>query len=172
MRYLLSITLALALSVAAFAGETFTVIRVIDGDTIRVWDASGQTPTIRLIGIDTPETRLDEKAVRTARQWDVPVAEVIYAGEVARSYVTSLIPPGSVIRVEADSRSYDDYDRILAYVYTPTGQCLNEVLMRQGYAQVFRRDPFRERRRYLELEATARRENRVFWKTIWKNVKE
>ena len=172
MRRFLLVMFAALLPFYAPAGDTYTVIRVIDGDTIKVWDANGRDPVVRLIGVDAPETHLDEKAVRTARQWGVPVRDVIHAGEVARSYVTSLIPPGSTIRVVPGAREYDDYGRILAYVHTPTGHCLNETLVRQGYARVFRRDPFRERQRYLDLEAEARRENRTFWKSIWKNERK
>jgi micrococcal nuclease len=42
---------------AAARSTTARVVRVIDGDTLKVRLASGQTATVRLIGIDTPETR-------------------------------------------------------------------------------------------------------------------
>lgn len=48
---------------AVTIAQTFTVevIRVIDGDTIKV-DFQGQPESIRLIGIDTPECRVNGKA--------------------------------------------------------------------------------------------------------------
>lgn len=43
---------------SAKSGETFTVTRVADGDTIYVRDASGQSNRIRFLGIDAPETKM------------------------------------------------------------------------------------------------------------------
>ena len=40
----------------SFAKEKVTVVRVIDGDTYVVMDEAGTEITIRLIGIDTPES--------------------------------------------------------------------------------------------------------------------
>jgi len=39
------------------------VTRVIDGDTIRVWDVFGDRVTVRYIGVDTPETKHPTKEV-------------------------------------------------------------------------------------------------------------
>ncbi len=49
------------------AQQTTTVVRIVDGDTlkIRYW---GKEESIRLIGIDTPESRVNKKAKRDAKE--------------------------------------------------------------------------------------------------------
>lgn len=71
--------------------------------------------TIRLIRIDTPE---------------LPTPE----GIEAKEYVADIMPVGTVVRLELDVGIYDRYRRVLAYVYLPSGDMLNEVLLREGVA--------------------------------------
>ncbi len=58
---ILFVVLSLILSTNTYAQQTTTVIRVVDGDTLKVryW---GKEESIRLIGIDTPESRVNKKA--------------------------------------------------------------------------------------------------------------
>ncbi len=55
------------LSSSLYAQQTTTVVRVVDGDTLKVryW---GKEESIRLIGIDTPESRVNKKAKRDAKR--------------------------------------------------------------------------------------------------------
>ncbi len=55
------------LSSPLHAQQTTTVIRIVDGDTLKVryW---GKEESIRLIGIDTPESRVNKKAKRDAKR--------------------------------------------------------------------------------------------------------
>lgn len=155
-----------AFSVMAIAGETVTVTRVIDGDTIKVWDGMREH-SVRLIGVDTPETSLNQKTVKDGNRWGIPVGDIIQAGKEARAFVVSVAPPGSDVRLVLDSRERDMYGRLLVYVYLPDGQCLNEVLVREGYAIAPRQYPHRERRRYIAVEDEARQHKRGFWRTLW-----
>jgi len=54
------------LSSSLYAQQTTTVVRVIDGDTLKVryW---GKEESIRLIGIDTPESRVNKKAKKEGK---------------------------------------------------------------------------------------------------------
>ena len=54
-------------SKSSYAQQTTTVVRIVDGDTlkIRYW---GKEESIRLIGIDTPESRVNKKAKRDAKR--------------------------------------------------------------------------------------------------------
>ncbi len=64
----LSLVLVLVfLSSPLHAQQTTTVIRVVDGDTLKVryW---GKEENIRLIGIDTPESRANKKAKKDAKR--------------------------------------------------------------------------------------------------------
>ncbi len=88
-------------------GETIlrgTVIRVVDGDTIKIL-IDGQEETVRLIGVDTPETKHPSKDVECF-------------GEEASAYVSSILR-GKNVLVELDETQgiRDKYERILGYVY-------------------------------------------------------
>jgi micrococcal nuclease len=102
-----------------------TVVRVVDGDTI-VADFDGRRETVRLIGIDTPET------VK-------PDAPVECFGLEASAFTARLLPDGMPIRVERDVEARDDYGRLLGYVYVAGdgetgGTFVNLEIVRQGYA--------------------------------------
>jgi len=99
-----------------------TVVRVIDGDTIVV-DIGDHRETVRLIGIDTPET------VR-------PDAPVECYGPEASAHTKDLLAPGTPIRLERDAEARDDYGRLLAYVVRATdGLFVNRSLVEGGFAQ-------------------------------------
>ena len=84
--------------------ESAVVVRVIDGDTITV-QIAGAIRTIRLIGVDTPETKH-------------PTKEVQRGGKEASAFTQSMLNRKTV-RLEADPEGdlVDRYDRLLRYVY-------------------------------------------------------
>lgn len=101
-----------------------TVESVIDGDTIDVV-VEGAEERIRLTGIDTPE--------RARRDTGAPAE--CFADE-ARTFIESLIPVGTPVRLERDVVGRDDYGRVLAYVYRASdGLFVNHEIVRRGYAQ-------------------------------------
>ncbi len=106
-----------------------TVQRVIDGDT---FVCSGER--VRLIGVDTPESRINKRAYRQKEFGDVK--KVLELGRRAKEFTKRLIPPGTRVRLEFDLQKRDRYGRLLAYVYLPDGRMLNEVLLREGYASL------------------------------------
>lgn len=102
------------------AGLDTTVERVVDGDTLVV--AGGHR--VRLIGVDTPETKDPRKPVQCF-------------GQEASAYVSSLLGEGEGVRLVGDTEERDVYGRTLAYVYRlADGLFVNAALVREGYAQV------------------------------------
>ncbi|MDO8390717.1 MAG: thermonuclease family protein [Actinomycetota bacterium] len=99
-----------------------TLDRVVDGDTIDVI-VDGVEERVRLIGIDTPETKK-------------PNSPVECFGPEASAYTESLLPEGTPLYLERDVEPRDPYDRLLAYVYLADGTFVNLQIVRQGYAQV------------------------------------
>lgn len=85
------------------AGAQATVVRIIDGDTF-VADVSGSEETIRLLNIDTPETKHPDKPVQCL-------------GAEATDYLKSVLAPGDGINLEYDVERLDRYGRTLAGVY-------------------------------------------------------
>src|SRR5215216_810886 len=135
------------------AGEnydaTVTVNRVVDGDTVEIAPSIGGTEDVRLIGIDTPET-VD------------PEEEVEPYGPEASDFATSELE-GEGVDLEFGQEKFDDYDRLLAYVYID-GQMFNEELVEQGYAQTY---PYEPNTKYADRFEEAQHEARASGLGIW-----
>ena len=99
-----------------------TMVAVVDGDTIDV-TIDGRRERVRLIGIDTPETKKPNTAVQCY-------------GPEATSFAASLLPDNAALHLERDIVARDDYGRMLAYVYlADDGAFVNLAIVRQGYAR-------------------------------------
>ena len=148
--FLLSLLLWASCAVPA-PPETARVVQVVDGDTIHV-RLGGQIHTVRLLGVDTPETQHPTRARGALRARSRPFHPA--SGLKARSSAWSKIPI-------ADSR--DRYGLLLRYV-SLDGEHFNATLIRQGYAYAYRRFPFSRRQEFIRLEAKARHQGKGLWK--------
>ena len=139
----LIITLLLTL---AFAKDSLSVKRVIDGDTLLMADGE----RVRLIGVDTPETKHPQKSIQ-------------YFGKEAYLFTKKMVE-GKEVRLEFDWQRRDKYGRLLAYVYLTDGTFLNSEIIKQGYGFAYTRFSFK----YLEDFRTYEREARENRKGLWK----
>lgn len=115
------VTAACSPSRAAPADGAATVVQVDDGDTIDV-DLGGHRESVRLLGIDTPETHHPTKPVEC------------YGAE-ASARTAELLPPGSRVRLVRDAEARDRYGRLLAYVYRADDDLfVNLSLVTDGFA--------------------------------------
>lgn len=127
-RILLVFVIALAASCGGGDGASGdpavgTVTKITDGDTIHV-KIGGGDETVRLIGIDTPES-VD------------PRSPVECFGLEASAHLEELIPNGTAVRLVRDVEARDRYDRLLAYVYrVPDDLFVNRQMALDGYANV------------------------------------
>ena len=129
--------------------ESAVVVRVIDGDTITV-QIAGAIRTIRLIGVDTPETKHPTKAVQ-------------FFGREASAFTQAALDRKTVELVtDPEGDQVDRYDRLLRYVYLD-GKNFNARLIREGYATAIRTFPYSRKREFLALEAQARQARRGIW---------
>ncbi len=103
------------------------VLSVVDGDTIKI-DYKGQKESIRLIGIDTPESRVNKKTKKDAKRSGKDIETIIAMGKRAAAYVESLVKTGGTVAIEFDVQERDKYKRLLGYVYLSNGKMLNETL--------------------------------------------
>jgi endonuclease YncB( thermonuclease family) len=78
------------LSSPLHAQQTTTVIRIVDGDTLKVryWR---KEESIRLIGIDTPESRANKKAKKDAKISGQDIKTITAMGKSATRYVEGLV---------------------------------------------------------------------------------
>lgn len=97
--------LAIAVGVNVFADDDTRgeVVRVIDGDTLIV-EVAGEDLTIRLLNIDTPETKHPDHPVQCQ-------------GPEATTFLTERLPAGTEIELEYDQEREDRYGRTLAGVF-------------------------------------------------------
>jgi endonuclease YncB( thermonuclease family) len=100
-------------------GQTATVSRVIDGDTIDVM-INGETFRVRYIGMNTPES--SEPCFREATEANRALVE------------------GRTVTLVKDVSETDRFGRLLRYIYVGD-VFVNAELVRQGWAEVVRYPP-------------------------------
>ena len=113
--------------------ESAKVSKVADGDTLNV-KYKGKEESVRLIGIDTPESRINKKAKKDAQRTGEDLKTITAMGKEATNYAKSLVKPGDTVKMEFDVQKRDQYGRLLAYIYLPNGTMLNEEIVKAGYA--------------------------------------
>lgn len=105
------------------------VAEVVDGDTIRV-RVGDQTESVRLIGIDTPETGAGKHA-----QPECGSAE-------ATAFLQGLLEPGDAVEIRTDAQRRDRYGRLLGYVYrSGDGLFVNLEIAAAGHAEAMAIEP-------------------------------
>jgi micrococcal nuclease len=122
-----------------WAEDTLICTSIIDGDTFRL--SNGET--VRLIGIDAPELNQP-------------------GGEESREYLAQLIL-NKGITLEKGYEERDKYNRLLRFVYIGN-LCINEEIIRQGYAEAryLTENPLREY--YIQLEMEAETAKAGLWR--------
>jgi micrococcal nuclease len=118
---LAAVTSALCIGCAAPpAPGTGVVRRVVDGDTIEM-RIGRANETVRLLGIDTPETVHPTKPIECF-------------GPEAAARTKELLGKGTTVRIEKDVEARDHYGRLLLYVFVGDFM-VNESLLREGFAR-------------------------------------
>ncbi len=145
-------------------GTPCTVVHVVDGDTFECKLSSGQELKVRLIGVDTPESSDNPKARKDAEKTGISVEEIVRMGKLSKELTKKLLPKGELVYLEQDVQPTDRYGRTLAYVWLKDGRMLNEVLLLEGYAQVYTIPPnVKYQERFLQAQRRAREERRGLW---------
>lgn len=132
------------------------VVKNIDGDTIKV-RINGDEETIRMIGVDTPETVHPSKPVE-------------FFGKEASEFTKSLCPTGSKVYLTFDWDPRDKYDRMLAYVwYQRDNQWIlhNLNLIFNGYGHAY--TVFSFDKEYMNLFMQAEQQARQKAYGLWRD---
>ena len=105
-----------------------TVERVVDGDTL-IAEIGGRSESVRLIGIDTPESVARSRPVECY-------------GIEASLRLQELLPPGTSVTLVRDVEGRDAYDRLLGYVVrSDDGLFVNLELVASGHAATLNYPP-------------------------------
>lgn len=126
-------------------GETYTadVTDVIDGDSIDVRFADGTEETVRVLGIDTPET---SASATSPKEWEgiESQSHLETWGNRAESFARGELEGTTVdLRLDTSERVRGAFGRLLAYVYYDADgdgsrdAFYSERAARQGYARVY-----------------------------------
>ncbi len=158
LRYLLFFavfTVFTVTTVSASASSYYKCLDIVDGDTIAV-EMNHQRVEVKLIGIDNLE------AIDSINRFEF----------IGRESVRCLrrIILGKNVRLEYDSVRVDDTGRVLAYVYvenSPTS--VNEELIKQGYAFVYSKYPFKDREKFRKLQEDAKANAIGLWRLDYDN---
>ena len=121
------------------------VQRVVDGDTV-VLEKIGE---VRLIGVDTPETKDPRKPVQ-------------YFGKEASDFLSQTLS-GKKVRLEYDQTRKDLYNRTLAYLFLEDGTFINALIVEKGYGFAYTKSPFKHMEKFRALEREARQQKRGLW---------
>ncbi len=129
----------------------YSVIKVVDGDTLSV-DMDGKKVTLRLIGIDTPETVDPRKPVECFG---------VEASNKAKELLT-----GKSVRIEQDPTQgeFDKYNRLLAYIYLEDELFFNKYMIEEGYAHEYTYNlPYKYQTEFKEAELFAQNNKKGLW---------
>lgn len=136
--------------------EWYPVVKVVDGDTIVV-DIAGVNTTVRLIGLDTPET--------------VDPRKIVQCFGAEASAGMKKILSNQYVRLEMDPSQgeKDKYGRLLAYVFAPAnvrpeGLLLNRYMIAEGYGHEYTyRLPYKYQAEFKAAESEARSQKKGLW---------
>ena len=130
---------------------TYQVVSVVDGDTVKL-DMNGTTESIRIIGLDTPETVHPSKPVECMG---------IEASNKAKQLLT-----GQSVRFENDDTqdTRDRFGRLLGYLFLPNGDNFAEVMLRAGYGSEYTYDlPYKYQSTFKAAEQSAKANKLGLW---------
>jgi endonuclease YncB( thermonuclease family) len=131
----------------AFA-QQFKITHVVDGDTFKA-ESEGYTVTVRLVGIDAPET--SKKRNEPGQPFS----------QRAKIHLQKLVLDKTV---ELEGYGLDRYSRVLGVVYID-GKNVNLEMFIEGLAEVYKGKPAVgfDNRPYWEAEQDARNYKRGMW---------
>jgi micrococcal nuclease len=136
---------------AIAAGSIGRVVRVVDGDTVRV-RVGDNTTTVRYIGVDTPES--------------VKPGEPVQCFAKRATEFNHRLVSGQRVRLRFGPERYDRYGRLLAYVrlVDRNDRSVNALMIARGYARVLVIPPNTQHEHaYGRLEQRARERGLGLW---------
>ena len=127
-----------------------TVVRVVDGDTIEVYQ-DGKIEKIRLIGVNTPETVDPRKDVQC------------YGLEASVFLKKELLGQQVLLESDNSQQMKDTYGRLLRYAYLK-GKNINQKIIEEGYGFEYTyKTPYKFQKEFKESEEKAKKEEKGLW---------
>ena len=124
---------------APYLVEThWQIDEVKDGDSIIISNLFTRLrKEIRLYGLDAPEVKYNRKMKEDEQASHLPAELLLQFGLQSLYFVLSVAPPKTTVTIITEwENPYDFWNRQLAYVILPGGECLNDLLLINGFAKV------------------------------------
>lgn len=133
------------------SAKTVTVARTVDGDTLELANPVKGRTTLRLVGIDTPESA-------------IPGEEPQPLGNEAAAFTERRLE-GKQVKLSIAPDSVDPYDRLLGNVRLPGDPRLHaEAVLDEGLGQTLFYDPNTQPRdKFTAIQETARQRGAGIW---------
>ncbi|MEO1428523.1 MAG: thermonuclease family protein [Cyanobacteria bacterium J06632_19] len=148
------------------------VVRVVDGDTIRV-EVEGEEESLRILSIDTEESNAGSP--KPASPW----------GKEAKKEAEKLFKAGDKVKLEFPgdesveecmAKYRGNYGRLLVFVYLDDGTDFQEYMIQKGFSPYFMKYGYAaladNHERYMQAEKEAQIANRGVWNQIEVNGSE
>ena len=133
-------------------GSKHKVLNVVDGDTVTI-ETVEDSLTVRVIGIDTPETVHPSKPVE-------------FGGPEASNRAKELLEGQTVVihyDPDPEHGKWGKYKRLLAYIDLPDGRDFGLVMIQEGFARAYPKYPFSRQESYLEAEQITKQNKVGIW---------
>jgi len=134
------------------AKQSAIVSRVVDGDTIKIL-IQEKEDTVRLIGIDAPETVSSQEPAQCFGK---------NASNIAKE---TLMNKAIFIESDPTQGDRDEYGRLLRYVFLSDGTNFDEFMLKEGYAReyTFKNNPYKYQSEFKNAEKMAQENKKGLW---------
>ncbi len=128
----------------------YKVVKVIDGDTIDV-SVDGKTSRVRLIGIDTPESKDPRKTVEC------------FAVEASNKLTEIVLNKDVTLLADSSQGDKDKYKRLLRYIQLD-GTIVNQTMISEGFAYEYTyKTPYQFQKQFKASQEKAKTSSLGLW---------
>ncbi len=130
---------------------SYKVLGVVDGDTVKL-EIEGKSETVRLIGINTPETVDPRKPVEC------------FGKEASNKAKEILLGKTVAFEQDPSQDKRDKYSRLLGYIILLNGVNYNKTMIEQGYAYEYTYDlAYKYQAEFKQAQASAQKNKLGLW---------
>jgi len=141
---------------------TATVVRVVDGDTLRL-TSDGREESVRLLGLDTEESNRGSN--KPVTPWGHKAKEAAQKAFPAGATVTLEFPGQEPVQ-ECWEKHRDNYGRLLGYVHKD-GADIQEQMIHEGYSPYFVKYGYADFPAYHDRYTAAERRAQTAHRGVW-----
>lgn len=146
----------------------YKVSKVVDGDGLFCYNIFNKKEVeIRLLGIDAPELKNCRKLRQDERELHLPGQLLIELGYLSKNYLHQLLPKEtSITFITEVGNEVDLFGRMLAYVFINEETCINEIMIREGYAKPYNKYYSMKLDKYQQLNFAAKLDRKGLYASV------